>query len=247
MKLDELHVDQLRAGVIGERMPVAGVFPTVARDLVGLADSAGREHDRFRAKNFESAALAIVAERADDAVAIFQERQNRVLHVHVDALVNAVILQRADHFQTGAIADVRESRIFMAAEISLQNAAVLGAIEDRAPGFEFAHAIGRFLRVQLGHAPLLTYWPPRIVSAKWTFQLSRSSTLASAAAIPPSAITVCALPRQRFANHADRNAGRRSFDRRAQSGAAGADHENVVLGFVFGHWGSLKRNVKVAR
>src|SRR4030095_1804503 len=41
---------------------------------------------------------------------------------------------------------------------------------------------------------LLTYCPPRIVSAKWTCQLSRSSTLPSAAAIPPSAITVCALP-----------------------------------------------------
>src|SRR6478736_33453 len=42
---------------------------------------------------------------------------------------------------------------------------------------------------------LLRYWPPRMVSAKWTLQLSRSSTLASAAATPPSAITVCALPR----------------------------------------------------
>src|SRR4051812_25617805 len=41
---------------------------------------------------------------------------------------------------------------------------------------------------------LFTYCPPRIVSAKCTFQLSRSSTLASAAATPPSAITVCALP-----------------------------------------------------
>src|SRR5216110_672172 len=41
---------------------------------------------------------------------------------------------------------------------------------------------------------LLTYWPPRMVSEKWTFQLSRSSTLARAAAMPPSAITVWALP-----------------------------------------------------
>src|SRR5262245_37531651 len=41
---------------------------------------------------------------------------------------------------------------------------------------------------------LLRYCPPRIVSAKCVFQLSRSSTLASAAAMPPSAITVCALP-----------------------------------------------------
>ena len=41
---------------------------------------------------------------------------------------------------------------------------------------------------------LFTYWPPRMVSAKWTFQLSRSSLLAIAAAMPPSAITVWALP-----------------------------------------------------
>ncbi len=41
---------------------------------------------------------------------------------------------------------------------------------------------------------LLMYWPPRMVSLKCTFQLSRSSTLASEAAMPPSAITVCALP-----------------------------------------------------
>src|SRR5262249_31788905 len=37
--------------------------------------------------------------------------------------------------------------------------------------------------------------PPRIVSRKCTFQLSRGSVLASAAATPPSAMTACALPR----------------------------------------------------
>ena len=42
---------------------------------------------------------------------------------------------------------------------------------------------------------LFRYWPPRMVSAKCTDQASRSSTLASAAARPPSAMTVCALPR----------------------------------------------------
>src|SRR5688572_8891338 len=42
---------------------------------------------------------------------------------------------------------------------------------------------------------LFRYWPPRMVSAKWTRQLSRSSTLPIAAAIPPSAMTVWALPR----------------------------------------------------
>ena len=41
---------------------------------------------------------------------------------------------------------------------------------------------------------LFTYWPPRMVSVKCTFQSSRWSTFARAAAMPPSAITVCALP-----------------------------------------------------
>ena len=45
---------------------------------------------------------------------------------------------------------------------------------------------------------LFRYCPPRIVSAKCTRQLSRSSTLPSAAAMPPSAMTVCALPSSDF-------------------------------------------------
>src|SRR5689334_13264248 len=112
-------------------MSVTGVFPAVARDLVGAPDSAGRKHDRFGAKDFESTALAFVTKCADRAVAVFQDRQDRVLHEHIDALMDAVILQCANHFETGAIADVRQSRISVAAEVSLQYSPVLSAIEHR--------------------------------------------------------------------------------------------------------------------
>ena len=64
MELDELHVDQLGAGVVGERVAVAGVFPAVARDLVRAADAAGGEHDRLGLEHAEAAAFALVAERA---------------------------------------------------------------------------------------------------------------------------------------------------------------------------------------
>ncbi len=43
----------------------------------------------------------------------------------------------------------------MSAEVALQNAAVGGAVEQRAPGFQFAHARRRFLGVQLGHARIV--------------------------------------------------------------------------------------------
>ena len=82
-----------------------------------------------------------------------------MLHMDVDALVHAVVLQRADHLQPGAIADMREARIFVAAKIPLQNAPVFRAIEDRAPGLELTHPRGRFLGVQLGHPPIVDVLP----------------------------------------------------------------------------------------
>jgi hypothetical protein len=41
---------------------------------------------------------------------------------------------------------------------------------------------------------LLSILPPRMVSRKWTCQLSSGQTLPMAAAAPPSAMTVWALP-----------------------------------------------------
>ena len=121
MKLHELHVNQFRAGMIGQRLAVAGVFPGVAGDFIGATNAAGGQHDGFRLENLESSALAVVAERADNAVAVLEQRDDRVLHVDFDALMDAVVLQRADQFQAGAVADVGESRIAVAAEIALKN------------------------------------------------------------------------------------------------------------------------------
>src|SRR6266550_6595650 len=122
-------------------MSVAGVLPTVARDFVSAANAAGGEDDRFGAKNFKATTLALVTKCANDAIAIFQQRKNRVFHVNLDALMDAVILERANHFQPRAVADVRKSRVFVAAKISLQNPAILCPIENRPPRFQLAHAI----------------------------------------------------------------------------------------------------------
>src|ERR671937_1782436 len=114
-------------------MTVAGVFPTVARDFVGTPDPTSRKHDCFGAENFEAPALAFVAKRANGAAIFLQDRQNHVLHEHVDALMHTVILQSANHLKTGAIAHVGEPWIFVTAKVSLQNASVLRAIENCAP------------------------------------------------------------------------------------------------------------------
>ena len=69
--------------------------------------------------------------------------------------MDAVVLERANHFQACAIADVGESRIAVAAEIALKNFSVGRAVEYRAPGFEFTDAVGGFLCMQFGHAPVV--------------------------------------------------------------------------------------------
>src|SRR5262249_49838596 len=103
----------------------------------------------------EAALFAKVAKGTADPIAVLEQPNDRAFHVNGNSQVNAVILKGADHFQSGAVADVRESRILVAAEIALEDAAVLGAIEHGAPRFQLADAGRSFLRVDLGHAPVV--------------------------------------------------------------------------------------------
>ena len=75
---------------------------------------------------------------------------------------------------------------------------------------------------------LLSSLPPTIVSRKWTCQESCSATLPSAAATPPSAITVWALPRSDLQTSPTFAPWRRRLDRRPQAGSPGPDHQDVV-------------------
>ena len=236
MELDELHVHQIRAGVVGERVAVAGVLPAVAGDLEGAADAARREHDRLGLEELEAPALALVAERADDAVAVLEQRDDRALHVHVDALMDAVVLQRADHLQAGAVADVRQPRIAVAAEVALQDFPVLRPIEHRAPRLELADAVGRFLRVQLRHAPVVHVLAAAhrvgemdlpVVAIVDVGQRGRDAALGHHGV---------RFSEQRLADEPDGDAGRRGLDRRSQSRAARADDQHVVfVGLILRH------------
>ena len=113
----------------------------------------------FALEKTETAAFTVVAERACDAAAVLQQRQDRGFHQEVDPLMDAVILQRPDHFQAGAVAHVRQARIAVPAEIALEDAAVARAVEYRAPGFEFLHALRSFLGMEFGHPPVVHVLP----------------------------------------------------------------------------------------
>ena len=75
---------------------------------------------------------------------------------------------------------------------------------------------------------LLRSLPPTIVSRKWTCHESAAATWPSAAATPPSAMTVWALPSSDLQTSPTSAPGRLGLDRGPQAGPAGADDEDVV-------------------
>ena len=86
VELDELHVDELGAGFVGERLAVAAVLPRVRGDLVRLADAAGREDDRLRRERRPARpSSASSRTRPLTRPGRRDEARDRALHEHVDA------------------------------------------------------------------------------------------------------------------------------------------------------------------
>ena len=235
VELQELHVDQVGACLVRQRVAVAGVLPAVAGDAIGPAHTTGREDHRAGAEQAEAAALALVGERPGDAVAVLEQADDGALHVKVDAAVHAVILERADHFEAGAIPHVREARVGVPAEVALQDAAVGRTVEQRPPRLQLAHPRRRLLRVQLRHAPVVQILPAAhgvgevhapAVAVVHVGERRRDAALGHHRV---------RLAEQRLAHHAHAPSQRRRLDRRPQPRAAGADHQDVVLvGLVLG-------------
>src|SRR6266571_9237157 len=121
MELDHLHVDQVGAGVECHRHAVAGAFPRIGGDLPGLARATSRQHDRPCLEHDELAAVAPVGQRATDCWAALQELLDGALHEHIDAPVDGVVLEGADHLEPGAVADVGQPRIAVPAEVALED------------------------------------------------------------------------------------------------------------------------------
>ena len=111
---------------------------------------------------------------------------------------------------------------------------VVGAVEKRAPLLEFAHAVGRFLRVKFGHSPIV-----QVLSAEHRVFEMRPPIIgfihvAHCCGDAAFGHYGVGFAEQGFANDADARALRERFERGAKSGAARADDEHVVfVRFVF--------------
>src|SRR4029077_2057064 len=110
---------QSSARVVSERMAVTRVFPAVAGDFVSPSNTSGCQNHRLGAEQVESSTLAVVSKRARDAIAVFEQPDDGVFHENVQAEMDPVILQRADHLEACAVTDMRQAGIPMTAKITL--------------------------------------------------------------------------------------------------------------------------------
>ena len=78
---------------------------------------------------------------------IFEQFGDCAFHEDVDADRDCALLEGADHFESGAVADVSQPRIAVTAEVALGNLAFLGAVEKRTPALKLPDTVGRFLRM----------------------------------------------------------------------------------------------------
>ena len=202
----------------------------------------GGEDDGRGAEDDEPAGLAPVADGAADPLAVEQQVGDGQLgedlqpRLQVAGLGEVVLLQRhdlllerADELQAGAVADVREPRVLVPAEVALRDAAVGGAVEQRAVGLQLPDPLRRLLRVQLGH--------PRVVeelaAAQGVAEVDLPAVLGvdvahrrRDAALGHDGVR---LAEQRLADDRGAQPLLAGLDGRPQAGATRTDHQDVVV------------------
>ena len=215
---------------IGERMTVAGIFPTVAGDFVRAPDAACRQHDSLGAKQLKAAALAIVAERAGDAIAVFQQRRgwctpckHRCPGGYRDPAACGSSPGRCGRQRAPAAdSDARRNCAAVCGRLWCDRKA-----RPRLPVRE--HASGASFACSSAMRQLFRYWPPRMVSAKVNPPVVAIVHVCHGRGDAAFGHHGVGFAEQRLAKRPPPLRRRRCLNRRAQSRAACADNQHIVF------------------
>ena len=140
-----------------------------------------------------------------------------------------MVLQGADNLQPGAVPHMRQAGVPVPAEIPLADQPVPGAVEDRPPFLQLAHAVGRFPGVQLGHAPLVEKLAATHGVTEVDLPAVAAIDVAQCRRHSPFGHHRVSLSQKRFAHETGAHAAGGALDGRTQPGPARADHQHVVL------------------
>ena len=143
--------------------------------------------------------------------------------------MHAVVLERSNHFEAGAVAHVRQAGVPVPAEVALVDEPVLRPVEYGPPFFELAHAVRGALGVQLGHTPLVQELTAAHRIPEMDFPVVARIDVAQGGRHAAFGHHGMRLAQERFGHHTGVHPQRRALDGGTQAGAPGADHQHVVL------------------
>ena len=237
VELNALHVDQIGAGPQGHGVPVPGRLPRVGGVQPALSHTAGGHHHRLGLEHHELPGGSPVADHPGDGpVGVMEESEDLDLHEHLDAVGHRLLLEGADHLEAGAVTDVGQAGEPVTSEVTLEDQAVLGPVEQGTPVLELAHPVGRLLGVELGHAPVVEH----LAAAHGVTEVDLPAVLG--VDVPEGGGHTAlghdrvGLAQQRFAHQRGAQSPGPRFDGRPQTGAAGADDDDVeFVGLVLSH------------
>ena len=236
VELDKLHVHEVRTRIVRERKAVSGVLPAVAGDLVSLANASGRQHDGSGAKQVEAALFAVVPERSCDAIAVFEEREDRELHEDIDPLVDPMVLEGSNHLEPRAVPNVGEARVLVPSKVPLEDAPVLSPVKERAPRLQLADAVGRFPGVELRHARIVEVLASPEGVREVDFPAVALVHVRERSGNPALRHHGVGFSQEGLRHHPDRDVESRSFDGGPEPGASSANHQDIVrVLLVLGH------------
>ena len=136
----------------------------------------------------------------------------------LDAQLGDAILQTANHFQAGAVADMAESPIRMGAKRTLQDATIGGPVEDCPVGLEFVDTFRGLASMQLGHPPVID----QLSAAHRVLEVDLPIVIRVDVAQRGGDATFghdrVGLAQQRLAHDGHLRAGRRGLDRELEPG-----------------------------
>src|SRR6185369_9801679 len=182
----------------------------------------------------------IVGESAGDSVAVFQQSQDGAFHMHVDALVDPMILERSNHLKPGAITDMREPRVSVSAEVALKNFPIGCAIEHGSPRLELAHSGGGLFRMQLRHSPVVDVLTSAHRVGEVDLPVVALVHVGERGSDSAFGHYGMSFSQERLAHEPDGHSRGGSFDCGSKACAARPDHQYVVLEcLVFSHQKSL--------
>ena len=139
------------------------------------------------------------------------------------------MLEGPDHLEAGAVADVGEAGVAVAAEVALQDPAVRRAVEERPPLLELEDAVGRLEGMDLGHAPVVQHLAAAHGVAEVDLPVVLGPDVAEGGGDAAFGHDGVRLAEQGLAH--ERRAGARSarLDGGPEPGAAGADDDDVEV------------------